>query len=447
MTNETKDQNKSAFRDELIDQLYDSDRYIDLDLMATIMAQGEPIVDRLIEVMEHDDDWPMIHALLMLIEMRAEKALPAISRTLLEDPDLNEWVDSDGLDKFGPVAIDTLEGMVQDDDADWYPRAIAANALVCIAARHPETYERVTAILRSVLPDPDEEPPEDEHLEIWDSVASDLAQALAAETPLVLFVGCAQHAREIASTQMSMSLARRMAIEETPEMESIRKNVVLLLVPSMNPDGHQMECDWYEEHLATPFEGSRMPWLYHKYVGHDNNRDAFHITQIESEHLTQFLFREWYPQAQVDHHHMGSYGARFSIPPHMDPLYEEVDPIIWTEQQLYGGAMIMELEVNGKTGVETQATYPADGGPYWDESPIAHGICGMLTESASSKLATPMYIHYQQLEPSKRGRPEYRTQMNFPHPWPGGWWRLRDIVEQQKIASLAVLKTAANFRD
>ena len=255
------------------------------------------------------------------------------------------------------------------------------------------------------------------------------------------------HASEIGGTQLSSELAYEVATSDDPEIVKIRENVVFLLVPSSNPDGNIKVVDWYNEQLGTEYEGGPLPYLYHKYVGHDNNRDAFHITQPESEHLTQFLFREWYPQAQVDHHHMGGYAARFSIPPHMDPLYEEVDPLIWTEQQLYGGAMIMELEAQGKTGVETQATYPADGGPYWDESPIAHGICGMLTESASAKLATPMYVHYQQLEPSRRGRPEYRTQMNFPHPWPGGWWRLRDIVEQQKVASLAVLKTAANFRE
>jgi len=254
------------------------------------------------------------------------------------------------------------------------------------------------------------------------------------------------HASEVGGTQLSPELAYEVATRGDPEIAEIRESTVLLLVPCSNPDGNIMVVDWYEKWLDTEYEGCPVPFLYHKYVGHDNNRDAFHITQEESKHLVRFLFQEWYPQAQVDHHHMGSYGARFSIPPHMDPLYDEVDPLVWTEQQLYGGAMIMELEAHGKTGVETQATYPADGGPYWDESPIAHGICGMLTESASAKLATPMYIHYQQLEPARRGRPEYRTQMSFPHPWPGGWWRLRDVVEQQKIASLAVLKGASKFR-
>jgi hypothetical protein len=172
-------ENDSNALDELIGQLYESDRYINLDLMSTIMAQGEAIVDRLIEVVENDDDWPGVHALLMLIEMQAEKALPSISKALLEDPDLNEWVDNEGLDKYGPVAIDTLETMVNDKTADWYPRALSASALVRIAARYPETYDRITAILRGLLPDPSgdfEEASTVEDPEVWSSAVSDLAQ-------------------------------------------------------------------------------------------------------------------------------------------------------------------------------------------------------------------------------------------------------------------------------
>jgi hypothetical protein len=144
---------------------------------------------------------------------------------------------------------------------------------------------------------------------------------------------------------------------------------------------------------------------------------------------------------------MGSYGARFYIPPFANPVDPNVDPLVWTEQQLYGSMMAVMLEKGGKIGVESAATYPGEFMPTFNYIPCWHNICGMLTESASAKLATPNYVHYHQLRPSRRGRPEYRAQMGFPHPWPGGWWRLRDIVEQQKIASLATLRVAAKFRE
>lgn len=109
--------------------------------------------------------------------------------------------------------------------------------------------------------------------------------------------------------------------------------------------------------------------------------------------------------------------------------------------------MILKLEQANKTGIENQATYPAEFNPTFTRVTSWHNMCGMLTESASAKLATPIYVHYQQLQPSSRGRPEYRTQVNFPHPWLGGWWRLRDVVEQQLVSSTAALEAAANYKD
>lgn len=272
-------------------------------------------------------------------------------------------------------------------------------------------------------------------------------ETLIAEQKTVISMTMSLHASEVGGTQMSSELAYEIATSDEPEIEKIRKNTVFLLIPCSNPDGNIMVVDWYNKWLGTEYEGCRLPWLYHKYVGHDNNRDAFAINQVESKMLTRLLYKDWYPQAQIDFHHTGSYGARLFIPPYMDPICEHVDPLVWAEQQLYGGMMLVELEAAGKTGIETQGSYPGDMSPAWDDSPCLHNITGMLTESASVKLATPMYIHFQQLEPARRGRPEYKPQIGFPHPWPGGWWRLRDIVEQQKIAAIAALKCASSFKE
>jgi hypothetical protein len=76
-----------------------------------------------------------------------------------------------------------------------------------------------------------------------------------------------------------------------------------------------------------------------------------------------------------------------------------------------------------------------------------HNIAGMLTESASARLATPMYIHPDQLRGGPRNLPEYEVQTNMPSLWPGGWWRVRDIVEQQKIAAWATVDLAARNRE
>ena len=253
------------------------------------------------------------------------------------------------------------------------------------------------------------------------------------------------HATEIGGTQMAPELAYEVAT--SPEFEEVRRNVVLLLFPCFNPDGQIMVTDWYNKYLGTEYEGTSPPWLYHKYTGHDNNRDAINLSMVESQMVAGVMYREWFPQAYIDYHHMGSYGARFYVPPFSNPVDDQVDPLIWTEQELYGGLMHVMLEAEGKTGVESAATYPGEFMPTFNYVPCWHNICGMLTESASAGLATPIWVHYHQLKPSSRGRPEYRTQMGFPHPWPGGWWRLRDVVEQQKISAVATLTAASRFRE
>ncbi len=255
------------------------------------------------------------------------------------------------------------------------------------------------------------------------------------------------HASEVGGAQMAPELAYELVTRESAEVKRILDEVVLLLIPCANPDGNIMVVDWYNEYLGTEYEGGPMPWLYHKYVGHDNNRDLPLMNMPETKMLAKILFEEWFPIAYIDFHHYGSFGGRYYIPPFVNPTDPEVDPLLWTEQQLYGGAMILKLEQAGKMGVENYAGFTAEFNAAYTRVCTWHGICGMLTESASAKLATPMYVHNHQLQPARRGRPEYRTHVNFPHPWPGGWWRLRDIVEQQKVSALAALEVAANYRE
>ena len=252
------------------------------------------------------------------------------------------------------------------------------------------------------------------------------------------------HATEVGGTQMAPELAWELV--SLPENKQILDNTVLLMFPCFNPDGQIMVTEFYERYLGTEYEGCSPPWLYHKYTGHDNNRDAIHNNMVESQMVSKTMYLDWSPQAYIDFHHMGSYGARFYIAPFANPIDDKVDPLVWTEQELYGGLTHVMLEKDGKHGIESMATYPGEFMPTFNYVPCWHNICGMLTESASAKLATPLYIHYHQLRGSRRGRPEYRTQMGFPHPWMGGWWRLRDIVEQQKISAYGTLEAASAFK-
>ena len=141
---------------------------------------------------------------------------------------------------------------------------------------------------------------------------------------------------------------------------------------------------------------------------------------------------------------MGSYGARIYVPPYAEPVRPFADPLVWREMSWYGAHIAYKEEEAGKSGraqhrpvFRAGATSASTGSRRSTTSP------GMLTESASARLATPIFIHPDQLQGGTRGLPDYEAQTTFPNPWPGGWWRLRDIVERQKISAWALLDLAA----
>ncbi|MCX6615563.1 MAG: M14 family metallopeptidase [Acidobacteria bacterium] len=273
------------------------------------------------------------------------------------------------------------------------------------------------------------------------------ARKLIGEGKAVICQSMSLHATEIGGTQMAPELAYDLVSRADEETQRILDNVIFLMAPSFNPDGQIMVTDWYQKTLGTEYEGSNLPWLYHKYVGHDNNRDAFQNNMAESQYMSKVLFRDWIPQAYIDHHHMGSYGARIYVPPYAEPIRPHADPLIWREMSWYGAHIAYKEEEAGQSGILNMAQYSGWGhfGFHWI-TPF-HNIAGMLTESASAKLATPIFIHPDQLRGGARGLPDYEEQTTFPNPWPGGWWRLRDIVERQKISAWALLDLAARNRE
>ena len=271
--------------------------------------------------------------------------------------------------------------------------------------------------------------------------------ALASEGKVVLLVTCAIHASEIGSTQMAMEWAHALATAEDAVTTKRLQDVVLLLVPSLNPDGQLMETDWYRKNLGTKFEGGRMPWLYHPYVGHDNNRDWYMLTQKESKALSGVVYHDWFPQVWLDEHQMGWNGPRIFVPPYSEPVDPDIHPLVWREVNLIGANMAFRLEQAGKAGVIYGYAFDA----YWiggtKNTAWWKNISGLLTEVASSKVATPVRVEEGELSGGRKGLVEYGVQTNFPNPWPGGWWRLRDIMDYERIASDALLEVCSERRE
>jgi hypothetical protein len=176
-----------------------------------------------------------------------------------------------------------------------------------------------------------------------------------AEQPAVVMISCNIHATEIGSSQMAMELAHRLATNDT--LQRALERVVVLLVPSMNPDGQQMVTDWYKRGLGTPLEGGPLPYLYHHYVGHDNNRDWYMVTQKETRLVTDVLYRRWFPEVFYDVHQQGNEGMRLTLSPYVDPIDPNIDPLIVRAINHVGAEMALALEARGKSGVGDGATY------------------------------------------------------------------------------------------
>jgi hypothetical protein len=273
------------------------------------------------------------------------------------------------------------------------------------------------------------------------------AHALVDEGKAVIVQSMSMHATEIGGTQMAPELAFDLLARKDEEARRILDNVIFIEVPCFNPDGEIMVTDWYNKQLGTPYEGTNPPWLYQKYAGHDNNRDAFQTNIPDSQYMAKILFTDWRPEAYVDHHGMGPNGARIFLPPYAEPMRPFADPLLWRELSWYGAHMAYKEEEANLSGAINDAIYSGWGhfGFHWI-TPF-HNIAGMLTESAAARLATPQFLHPDELRGNTRNLPVYQAETIFPNPWPGGWWHLRDIVDRQKVSAWATLDLAARNRE
>src|SRR5260370_4125141 len=147
---------------------------------------------------------------------------------------------------------------------------------------------------------------------------------LRAKQPAVILISNNIHSTEVASSQMGMTLAYRLATD--PAWRRLLDSVVVLMIPSMNPDGLDTVVSWYRRYKGTRYEGGPLPWLYHKYIGHDNNRDWFMLTQVETRLVTRMLYKEWFPEIVYDGHQMGANRVRLFVPPFPDPLNPHLHP-------------------------------------------------------------------------------------------------------------------------
>jgi hypothetical protein len=283
------------------------------------------------------------------------------------------------------------------------------------------------------------------------------------EGKAVVLVTCSVHGNEIGATQMVLELVHQLATDDSSAVRRILDNVILLLVPSANPDGQILVTDWYNQTVGTPYEASAVPFLYHPYAGHDLNRDMYMLTQKESQYLARLAWHDWFPAIWLDEHQMGSNGPRMFVMPAADPINPNVHPLIYRWNTILGQSQAAALEAAGKDGIIYSSTYTNfwQGALAW--SGWWHNQIGLLTEVASARVASPVDQQRVALDGSlqhesgadrvMQGMPllpppgDITPRTEYPRPWLGGRWTLGDIVEYERIATLALLETAADRRE
>jgi hypothetical protein len=285
----------------------------------------------------------------------------------------------------------------------------------------------------------------------------------------VVAVTCNIHSTEIGASQMVLELVHQLATDDSPRVKHVLDNVILLLVPSLNPDGQIMVVDWYNKNAGTPHDASPLPWLYHPYVGHDNNRDMYMFTQVESRLTAKLLWQDWFPAVWLDEHQQGAAGARIFVMPATDPINPNVHPLIYRWNGILGQMQGAALEAAGKDGIIYNSTYTNfwQGAMAW--SGWWHNQVGLLTEVASVRIATPTEQRRAELgrtppaasdETRAQGQRQAENpneplaaprdtmpRTEYPRPWLGGRWTLRDIVDYELVATMALLEGVADRRE
>jgi hypothetical protein len=271
------------------------------------------------------------------------------------------------------------------------------------------------------------------------------AERLVRDGKAIVAMAYSIHSTEVGGTLASLRLVHHLASSDDPGVRAVLDATVLLVLPSHNPDGTDLVAEWYRRQLGTPFEGTSPPALYHPYVGHDNNRDWYMFTQMETRLTVRHLYHRWHPQVVHDVHQMGTRGARIFVPPYADPWEPNVDAVLVAAAGALGSHVASRLTTSGRTGVVTGAIFDAwtPGRAY----PHTHGGVRLLSETASARLATPIEVKPEELGRRSSGYDPRVASASYPAPWPGGTWRIADVVETQFQASLAILEHMAANRE
>ena len=270
------------------------------------------------------------------------------------------------------------------------------------------------------------------------------AHALSREGKAIVHIDGGLHSTEVAGAQQSISLAYKLVSSQgDPEVDAILDNVIVMLWPTLNPDGQNEVSAWYRKNLGTSFEVSPLPDLYQEYVGHDNNRDGYMNNMLESQDVTRTEL-EWSPVIFYCHHQTAPFPARIFIPPFVEPISSNINPLMLRWLNVIGVDMAAYLDAHQMPGAIHRVGFDNWYPGYLDYTNIFRNSISFFTETALYRYATPRFYTVNEFP---RDYQSLRAQIFYSSPWKGGWWRLKDAVDYMQGASMSVLDTAVKYRE
>jgi hypothetical protein len=275
-------------------------------------------------------------------------------------------------------------------------------------------------------------------------LSDDQAKALARDGKAIVHIDGGLHSTEVAGAQQSILLAYKLvATQGDPTVDAILANVILMLWPTLNPDGQNEVVSWYRKNVGTPYEVSPLPDLYQEYVGHDNNRDGYMNNMLESRDVTRAEI-EWDPVIFYCHHQTAPFPTRIFIPPFTEPISSNINPLMARWLNVLGINMAAYLDEHQMPGAVHRVGFDNWYPGFLDFTHIFRNSISFFTETALYRYATP---HFYTVDEFPKDRQQLMSEVFYSSPWKGGWWRLADAVRYMEGASMAVLDTAAKYRE
>ena len=269
-------------------------------------------------------------------------------------------------------------------------------------------------------------------------------ESLAGEGRLFYWLTGGLHSSETGSPEMLMELAYRLAVSERPEIQGIRKNVIVMITPVLEPDGRDRVVEWYYRHQKgkkLPFrevERFLSPPYWGHYAFHDNNRDGMQLTLALTQAVNETYWK-YHPQIFHDLHESI---ALLYISTGHGPYSSAVDPVTVNEWTQFAYHEASELQAQGLPGVWTWGFWDGWWPGYLFSVANNHNSIGRFYETFGN--ASPGTFDRNLKDEKSLGKPV--TDVQWYRPWPPDkklTWSLRNNTNYMEAGVLQALDYAS----